>query len=128
MVSGKYLPSQLLTQKAGPEPVTRGAAAGGAGCGLVPNGSAKKFACGGACRVCCFWPPPKNMSNRPSAETLPGTSMMVPASKAEAIEVARRRMREKANSVRNAYSTQRNRTHRRATGGGGFTIIRDGKR
>jgi hypothetical protein len=28
MVSGKYLPSQLRTQKAGPEPATRGAGAG----------------------------------------------------------------------------------------------------
>jgi hypothetical protein len=29
MVSGKYLPSQLRTQKAGPEPATRGAAPDG---------------------------------------------------------------------------------------------------
>src|SRR4051812_46350482 len=68
------------------------------------------------------------MSNRPSADTLPGTSMIDAASKAAAIDVARRRMREKANSVRNAYSTQRNTTHQRATGVSGVTIIRDGKR
>src|SRR5947208_15821974 len=104
MVRGKYLPSQLLTQKAGPEPATRGAAAGWAGCGLVPNGSAKKFACDEAARACCFWPPPKNRSNRPSADTLPGTSMMDAARTAAAINIARRHMREKANSVRNAYS------------------------
>src|SRR5947209_13343650 len=108
MVSGKYLPSQLRTQKAGPEPATRGALAGAAGCWLVPNGSAKKFACGGVARACCFWPPPKNMSNRPSAETLPGASTMDAASEAAAKNIARRRMREKANSVRNANSTQRN--------------------
>ena len=30
-ISGKYLPSQLRTQKAGPEPATRGAGAGWAG-------------------------------------------------------------------------------------------------
>src|SRR6266702_2525552 len=108
MVSGKYFPSQLRTQKAGPEPATRGAGAVGAGCGLVPNGSAKKFACAGVARACCFWPPPKNMSNKPSAETLPGTMMNDPAREAAAINIARRRMREKANSVRNAYSTQRN--------------------
>src|SRR5436190_732377 len=109
IVSGKYLPSQLRTQKAGPEPATRGAAAGGgAGCGLVPNGSAKKFACGGAARVCCFGLPPKNMSNRPSAATLPGTRTTDPAREIAAKNIARRRMREKANSVRNANSTQRN--------------------
>jgi hypothetical protein len=34
--------------------------------------------------------------------------MMDAASAAAAKDVARRRMREKANSVRNAYSTQRN--------------------
>ena len=42
-ISGKYLPSQLRTQKAGPEPETTGRAGGG-GCGsflktLAKNGS-----------------------------------------------------------------------------------------
>ena len=78
------------------------AGAGGFCCELMPNGSAKKF---DADR---FWPPPKNRSNRPSAETLPGTSMVEAARDAAAINIARRRMREKANSLRNAYSTQRN--------------------
>lgn len=43
---GKYLPSQLLTQKAGPEPPATRADGTGALC-WVPKGSAKKFACGG---------------------------------------------------------------------------------
>ena len=34
------------------KPPARG---GDAGCWLRPNGSAKKFACAGACRCCCFW-------------------------------------------------------------------------
>src|SRR6478735_11622111 len=107
MVSGKYLPSQLRTQKAGPEPAVRGAgaAAGWVCCGLRPNGSAKKLACEEAGR---FWPPPKNRSNRPSAEALPGASTRDAASDAAARNIARRRMREIANPVRNANSTQRN--------------------
>jgi hypothetical protein len=48
------------------------------------------------------------MSNKPSAETLPGTRTTDPAREAAAINIARRRMREKANSVRNANSTQHN--------------------
>ena len=41
---GKYLPSQLRTQNAGPEPAVA-TGFGGAGCWLRPNGSAKKLAC-----------------------------------------------------------------------------------
>src|SRR5678815_828840 len=96
MVSGNYLPSQLRTQKAGPEPAVRGAlaAAGWVCCGLRPNGSKALEEPG---RACCFCAPPKNRSNRPSAETLPGTSMMDAATDAAAMDIARRRMREKAN-------------------------------
>src|ERR1700694_2376138 len=71
--SGKYLPSQLRTQKAGPEPDATGRGAVGAGCWLRPNESAKKFACAGAWR-CCFWAPPKKKSNRPSADAMRGAS------------------------------------------------------
>src|SRR4029079_1171206 len=110
MVRGKYLPSQLRTQKAGPEATTRaaGAAAGWVCCGLRPNGSAKKLACEEAGR---FWPPPKNRSNRPSAEALPGASTRDAASDAAAINIARLRMREIANPVRNANSTNATLTH-----------------
>ena len=46
-ISGKYLPSQLRTQKAGPPAEATGR--GGVGSWFCwPNGSAKKFACGGA--------------------------------------------------------------------------------
>jgi hypothetical protein len=72
-------------------------------------GAEKKFACAGACRA-GFWTPLNRKSNRPSAETLPGTSASDPARVAAATNVARRRLREKANSVRNANSTQRNNT------------------
>jgi hypothetical protein len=58
-----------------------------------------------------FQDAPKNVSNRPSAETLPGTSVRDAASVPATTSFARRRMREKANSVRNAYSTLRNDTH-----------------
>ena len=44
--SGKYRPSQLRTQNAGPPPEATGRG-GGAGGWFWPNGSAKKFACGG---------------------------------------------------------------------------------
>ena len=57
---------------------------------------------------CCFWTPPNRKSNRPSAETLPGASASEPASVAAATSIMRRRMRGKANSVRNANSTPRN--------------------
>jgi hypothetical protein len=55
------------------------------------------------------------MSNRPSAETLPGATVSDPAIVA-ATNIARRRTRKKANSVRNANSTQRNKTRRSTTG------------
>src|SRR5262244_3033428 len=64
-ISGKYLPSQLRTQKAGPEPPATGW--GGAGvCGPLV-GSAKALACGGESCFCCLMPP-KKKSNRFSAE------------------------------------------------------------
>src|SRR6185437_1537550 len=73
-ISGKYLPSQLRTQKAGPEPPTvRGA--GAACCWLL--GSAKKLACGGGAGRCGL-APPKRKSNRPSADTGWGTSAIGP--------------------------------------------------
>src|SRR5437879_71237 len=125
--SGKYLPSQLRTQKAGPEPDATARGAVGAGCWLRPNGSAKKFACEGA--WCCFWAPPKKQSNRPSAAASRGASTPEPASAAAATSITRRRMRKKGNSVRNAYPppTQQNRL-RRGVPQPGFTLVRDGKR
>src|SRR5258708_8463773 len=65
--SGKYLPSQLRTQNAGPEPDAT-VRCGGAGCWFRPNGSAKKFACGGPLRCCCFWVAPKKKTQKTSAE------------------------------------------------------------
>src|SRR6266404_6924971 len=90
--SGKYLPSQLRTQKAGPEPDTTGRGTVGAGCWLRPNGSAKKFACDGAWR-CCFWAPPKKKSNRPSADAMRGASATELASVTAATSIRRGRMR-----------------------------------
>src|SRR5882757_7004887 len=129
MVSGKYLPSQLRTQKAGPEPATRGAGAACCCCGwLRPNGSAKKLACGGACRACCFGAPPKNISNRPSAEPCAGTKTTQAASIA-ATRITRRGTRLVFNPVRNANSTQRNQTRLKPPMlQSGFTIGPDGKR
>src|SRR5580692_6381193 len=72
-VSGKYFPSQLRTQKAGPELATTGCG-GTAGCGVLPKGSAKKFACGWAFCCCGFCKPPNRKSNRPSAEASPGAN------------------------------------------------------
>jgi hypothetical protein len=67
-INGKYLPSQLRTQNDGPELANAARGPGAACCWLMPKGSAKKLACGGAAR-CCFCAPPKKKSNRPSAET-----------------------------------------------------------
>src|ERR1700694_5347636 len=89
--SGKYLPSQLRTQNAGPEPeaTVRG---GGAACWLRPNGSAKKLACGGAFCCCGFWAPPKKKSNRPAAAASRGASATEQL-RIAATGVMRRRMR-----------------------------------
>src|SRR3982751_3710135 len=74
-ISGKYLPSQLRTQNAGPEPeATCRGADGAAACGWRPKGSAKKLACGGAGRCCCFGAPANRKSNRPSADATRGVS------------------------------------------------------
>src|SRR6516164_11592947 len=51
-ISGKYLPSQLRTQKAGPELATTGG--DGGGCGLLLKTLSKN-------EVWCFWPPPKKI-------------------------------------------------------------------
>src|ERR1700751_2098393 len=73
---GKYLPSQLRTQNAGPEPAVA-ACFSGADCWLRPNGSAKKLACAGAWRCCCFCGL-KKKSNRPSADATRGPSAAGP--------------------------------------------------
>jgi hypothetical protein len=99
-IKRKYRPSQLRTQKAGPEPanVDRG---GGAGCGLVPNGSAKNDEA-----WCCsvFCKPPNRKSNRPSAETALGESATGTAMAATSVK--RRRLRWTGNWLRNAYPTR----------------------
>ncbi len=59
---------------------------------VKPNGLAKKLACGGACRPCCFREPPKNRSNSPSAETESGHDKPEPAN-AAAASITRRRRR-----------------------------------
>src|SRR6476660_4551222 len=64
-ISGKYLPSQLRTQKAGPEPATAGR--GGGGCILLlPK------------RDVCFWPPPKNKSSKRWAQHISGANTTGP--------------------------------------------------
>src|SRR3954453_23829340 len=93
-ISGKYLPSQLRTQKAGPELTTTGR--GGGDCGLLLD----EVCC------CCFWPPPKKKSSKPSAALISGVSAtgakMVPATS------MRPSLRRKDNSVCKACSTGRN--------------------
>src|SRR3954471_167641 len=70
-ISGKYLPSQLRTQKAGPALTTTGR--DGGGCGLLLERLSKNEAwCG------CFWPPPKKKSSKPSAELISGVSATAP--------------------------------------------------
>src|SRR5512142_376277 len=69
-VSGKYLPSQLRTQKPGPELAT---GRGGGGCGSLLKGLAKNEV-----RCCCFWLPPKKKSSKPSAELISGASATEP--------------------------------------------------
>src|SRR3954470_15559170 len=66
-ISGKYFPSQLRTQKAGPE--LAATCPDGHGCGsllkILPNSEAGDW---------CFWPPPKKKSSRFSAELISGAS------------------------------------------------------
>src|SRR5260370_38633215 len=68
--SGKYLPSQLRTQNAGPEPDAT-ARCGGAGCWFRPNGSAKKFARGGPCHHGRVWLAPRKETKKPSRAAPP---------------------------------------------------------
>src|SRR5438874_3391856 len=103
-ISGKYRPSQLRTQNEGPELATAGRGGKGACCGSVAIGSAKKPACCSGWR-CCFLAPPKQKSDRFSAQAMRGASAIGTAN-AMATSNARRRMREVLNSLRNAYSTR----------------------
>src|SRR6185437_14889426 len=66
-ISGKYLPSQLRTQKAGPELATAGRS--GPGCGLL-----LKMLSNSEGWDWCFWPPPKKKSSKPSAELISGVN------------------------------------------------------
>src|SRR5215475_12628198 len=101
-IKGKYLPSQVRTQKEGPELAT--AARGcGAGAGLLLKGSAKKLACGDGAWRCCFCAPPKKKSNRPSAETGWGANARGLAIAIAATSAARRRTRGRDGLLRNAY-------------------------
>src|SRR5258708_20388344 len=70
-ISGKYLPSQLRTQKAGPELATT--SRGGGGCELLLKTLAKNEVW-----CCCFWPPPKKKSSKPWAELISGASATGP--------------------------------------------------
>src|SRR3954454_1007765 len=100
-VIGKYLPSQLRTQKAGPEPAVVTGRGAGAGCWFRPNGS-KKPDGAGAWRCFCWGA--KKKSNRPSAEAICGVNATVPASITPASSARRT-----PNSVRNTE------LHRHAT-------------
>src|ERR1700752_4267846 len=73
-LKGKYFPSQLRTQKLGPELTTDSglesadrSACGG--CRLELKTLSKKELWGG-----CFWLPPKKKSSKPSAELISGAS------------------------------------------------------
>src|ERR1700746_1411833 len=76
-ISGKYLPSQLRTQKAGPEFATTGRGGAAACCDAVA-GSAKSAACGDGAERACALPPRKKKSNSPSAEARFGASRKGP--------------------------------------------------
>src|SRR6516165_10683805 len=97
-ISGKYLPSQLRTQKAGPELATTGG--DGGGCGLLLKTLAKNEVC------CCFWLPPKKKSSKPWAELISGASAKGPM--IAAATSMRRSLRLKDNSVRNACPIRSN--------------------
>src|SRR6476619_6221348 len=64
-ISGKYLPSQLRTQKADPALATTGRGGG-------DRGSKDEVCC------CCFWLPPKKKSSKPSAALISGVSATGP--------------------------------------------------
>src|ERR1700721_4676578 len=66
-ISGKYLPPQLRTQKAGPELATT--RRGGGVCKLLLKTLAKNEVW-----CCCFWPPPKKKSSKPWAELISAAS------------------------------------------------------
>src|SRR3569833_3644292 len=87
--SGKYLPSQLRTQNAGPEPLAtvRGCGAGW----LLPNRSESTLA---GCPACCgLVRPPNRKSNKPSAAAIRGINATAPISDSAARETTRRRFR-----------------------------------
>src|SRR5215475_13699663 len=96
-ISGKYFPSQLRTQKPGPELATTGR--GGGGCGLLLKILAKN-------EVCCFWLPPKKKSSKPSAELISGASATGPM--VAAATSMQRSLRGKDDLVPNACSARRN--------------------
>src|SRR5262249_17018474 len=97
-INGKYFPSQLRTQKPGPELATTGR--DGGGCELLLNRPSKnEFWC------CCFWPPPKKKSSKPSAELIRGASANGPTM--AATTSMRHRLRGTDDRVPNAYSTRR---------------------
>src|ERR1700738_1319684 len=89
-ISGKYLPSQLRTQKAGPALTTTGR---GGGDGLLLKRLPKNEVW-----CCCFWPPPKKKSSKPSAELISGVSATRPMM--AAATSMRRGWRGQGNSVR----------------------------
>src|SRR2546430_16483975 len=70
-ISGKYLPSELRAQKAGPALTTTGR--GGGDCGLLLKRFPKNEVW-----CCCFWPTPKKKSSKPSAELISGVSATGP--------------------------------------------------
>src|SRR3984893_6607330 len=120
--SGKYLPSQLRTQKAGPELATT--SRGGGGCGLLLKTLAKNEVW---CR--CFWPPPKKKSSKPWAELISGASATGPMM--AAATSMHRAVRRKDSCVRNAGSTRRDEPpvqHEGRAANFSFAIIVDGKR
>src|SRR6516164_1907017 len=98
-ISGKYLPSQLRTQKAGPELAATGGDGGGCEISL-------KILAKNEVWCCCFWPPPKKKSSKPWAELISGASATGPMM--TATTSMRRSLRCKDNSVPNACPTRRN--------------------
>src|SRR5881227_1221585 len=71
-IRGKYLPSQLRTQKAGPALTTAGRGGGDSGLLLLRRLFKNEAWC------CCFGPPPKKKSSKPSAELISGVSTTGP--------------------------------------------------
>ena len=92
-VSGKYLPSQLRTQNAGPELPAATSGAAGRGLLVVAEGIGEETRLRRGLLLLLFLEAAEKKSNRPSADATRGADTTVPASTTAATSIMRRRMR-----------------------------------